>query len=86
MKNNHDKTYAPRHRKSILVSVFFMAMLTLSLQAADARAAGLQPDSYRFGKVIDEFDDTWQFAVAFKLGRPKRLLAHYAFSTRQTPG
>ena len=64
-------------RNSILVTVLIATMLPLALMVPEGRAAGLQPDSYRVGKVIDKFDDTWQFAVAFKLGRPKRLLAQY---------
>ncbi len=64
-------------RNSSLVTVLIATMLPLALQAPDARAAGLHPDSYRVGKVIDKFDDTWQFAASFKLGRPRRLLAQY---------
>lgn len=62
---------------SILVIVLIAAMLPLALQAPDARAAGLRPDSYRIGKVIDKFDDTWQFAAGFRLGRPRVFLSHY---------
>ncbi len=64
-------------RNSILVTVLIATMLPLALQAPDARAASLQPDSYRVGKVVAKFDDTWQFAAGFKLGRPRRLLAQY---------
>ena len=64
-------------RNSILITVLIATMLPLALQAPDARAAGLQPDSYRVGKVVAKFDDTWQFAAGFKLRRPRRLLAQY---------
>ena len=64
-------------RKSLHIIALIVAMVPLALQAPDARAASLQPDSYVVGKVLDKFDDTWQFAAVFKLGRPKRLRAQY---------
>ena len=64
-------------RKSLLIIALIVAMVPLALQTPDARAASLQPDSYVVGKILDKFDDTWQYAAVFKLGRPKRLLAQY---------
>lgn len=66
-----------QRRKSLLIIALVTAMVPLALQAPAARAASLQPDSYIAGKVLDKFDDTWLFAAAFKLGRPKRLLVQY---------
>jgi len=66
-----------QRRKSLLIIALVTAMVPLALQAPAARAASLQPDSHIAGKVLDKFDDTWQFAAAFKLGRSKRLLAEY---------
>lgn len=64
-------------QRFVHVLVFLVALLSLSLQNLNARAATLTPDDYRSGKVIDKFDDAWQFAVAYKLRPPRRLGARY---------
>ncbi len=73
-KTTYNLTVAQRF---VHVLVFFVALLSLSLHNLNAQAATLTPDEYRTGKVVDKFDDTWQFAAAYKLRPPRRLRASY---------
>ena len=77
MKDNRLKTYDLARHRSIHVIVLIVAMLSVSLHSRNVQAATLVPDDYRVSKVNGEFDDTWQYAIAFKLRPPRRLRAQY---------
>lgn len=77
MITNRQKTHDLARHRFIHVVVFIVAMLSVSLHSLNVQAATLVPDDYRVGKVIGEFHDTWQYAIAFKLRPPRRLRAQY---------
>lgn len=57
--------------------VFVVAMVSLTLNGENARAASVSPSDYRVATAGDKFDNTWQYAVAFKLRPPRRLRARH---------
>ena len=80
----------PRPANRLLhATVFLSAMLSISLQDNIARAADLWPDSFRVGKSIQKFEETWQYAVAWQLRAPRRIRAQYldlAVGVIKSPG
>lgn len=50
-----------------------VAMLFLSLHGAITRAATFAASDYRIARGSEMFDDTWYYAVAFKLRLPRAL-------------
>lgn len=52
-------------------------ILLISLSAANANAAAFEPTEYRISESTKKFNDTWQFAMAFRLPSPQRLRANH---------
>lgn len=61
--------------KQLHVVVFVLALLSIALNSANARAASVMPTDYRIATAGDTFDDVWQYAVVFKMRPPRRLRA-----------
>jgi len=69
--------------------IFVVAMTSFSLHASNVQAASLRPVDYRVLATVNNFDDTWQYAVTFRMRPPRRLRASHlelavgAFSSTQ---
>ena len=61
------------HSKALHTVVFVIAMLSFVLNGSNTRAASVTPSDYPLTGSVDKFDETSQFAVAFKI-RPRRRL------------
>ncbi len=61
--------------KALHAVVFVVAMISFTMNSTNARAATVVPTDYRIGAAIGEFDDTTQFAFAFRTRPPRRLRA-----------
>lgn len=76
------------HNKVLHVVVFVIAMTTFGLNGANAHGQDMRWAEYRAVAGMDQFDDVWQVAVAFRMRPPRRLrmnrfgLAVGAISTR----
>lgn len=68
-----------RHRTSrqagFHAAFSLLVMLSISLNAATAQAAGVVPAGVRVAKVVHKFDDLWQYGAIYKLRPPRRLRA-----------
>ncbi len=73
MKSSNTETHKIAQCKSLHAVVFVIAMISFTLNDSNARVATVMPSDYRIAAAADKFDDTRQFAVAFKM-RPRRRL------------
>ncbi len=73
MTRSSTGTHKIDHSKALHTVVFVIAMISFTLNDSNARAATVMPSDYRLAAAADKFDDTRQFAVAFKM-RPRRRL------------
>jgi hypothetical protein len=73
MARSSTGTHKIGHSKALHTVVFVIAMISFTLNDSNARAANVIPFDYRLAAAADKFDDTRQFAVAFKM-RPRRRL------------
>ena len=56
-------------------TLFVIAMLSIAMSSANARAVALKPSDYRVSKANHKFEDARQFAVGFTMRSPRRLRA-----------
>ncbi len=61
------------YSKVLHTIVFVIAMISFTLNGANARAANLVPTDYRIATASKKFEDTSQFAATFKNRPPRRL-------------
>lgn len=67
--------------------VFVVAMLSFFLHASNVQAASLRPVDYRVLAAVNNFDDTWQYAVTFRMRPPRRLRSsHLELAISTNPG
>ena len=67
------------HSKALHTVIFVIAMISFTLNDSNARAASVvMPSDYHLAAAAVKFDDTRQFAVAFKM-RPRRRLRARCF-------
>lgn len=64
-------------RKGLHFIVFLVAMLAIGANSANAMAADLVPRDFRVSMAADKFNETRQYAVAYRLRPPRRLRAHH---------
>ena len=57
--------------------VFAIAMISISVNSSNARAADLAPTDYRVLAAGGEFNDTTQIAAAFQMRPPRRFRARH---------
>lgn len=57
--------------------VFLLAMLSIALNGANARATDRVPSGVRVAKAFSKFDDVWQYAATYRLRPPRRLHSHH---------
>lgn len=57
--------------------VVVIATMSFDLHSANARASALQAPGYRVATTYERFEDTWQFAAAYKMRPPRRLRARH---------
>lgn len=63
--------------KALHTVVFVIAMLSFMLNSSNARAAAVAQTDYRVVAASGKFDDTTQFAFAFRTRPPRRLRAKH---------
>ena len=60
------------YSKVLHTIVFVIAIISFTLNGANARAANLVPTDYRIATASKKFEDTSQFAATFKIRPPRR--------------
>ena len=63
--------------KALHTIVFAMAMISFTLNGSNAQAANLMPTDYRLSTAGNNYADTWQLAVAFRIRPPRRIRAQH---------
>ncbi len=63
------------HSKVLHTVVFVIAMISFSLSSSNAWATTVAPTDYRVVAASGKYDDTTQFAFAFRTRPPRRLRA-----------
>jgi len=77
MKCSDTQVRRIRNNKALHTAVFVIAMISCTLHGANVRAANLGTTDYRVATAIKKFEDTSQFAVAFRMRPPRRLRARH---------
>ncbi len=74
---NHSAAQIRRidYSNALHVVVFVVAMISFTMNSANARAATVVPTDYRVVAANGKYDDTTQFAFAFRTRPPRRLRA-----------
>ena len=75
MKRSGAQIQRTGDNKALHTVVFVIAMLSFTLNSANARAATVVPTDYRVVAASGKYDDTTQFAFAFRTRPPRRLHA-----------
>ena len=63
------------HNKALHTVIFVVAMMSFTMNSANARAATVVPSDFRVVAASGKFDNTTQFAFAFRTRPPRRLRA-----------
>ena len=77
MKCSDTQIRSIRNSKALHTVVFVIAMISFTLHGANVRAANLGTTEYRVATASKKFEDTSQFAVAFRMRPPRRLRARH---------
>ncbi len=77
MKCSDTQVRRIRNSKALHTVVFVIAMISFTLHGANVRAANLGTTDYRVATASKKFEDTSQFAVAFRMRPPRRLRARH---------
>ncbi len=77
MKCSDTQIRSIRNSKALHTVVFVIAMISFTLHGANVRAANLGTTDYRVATASKKFEDTSQFAVAFRMRPPRRLRASH---------
>ncbi len=65
------------YTKALHTVVFVSAMISFTLNSSNARAATATPTDYRVVAASGKYDDTTQYAMAFRMRPPRRLRARH---------
>ena len=77
MKRSGTQIQRIGYSKALHTIVFVSAMISFTLNSSNARAATAAPTDYRVVAASKKFEDTSQFAVAFRMRPPRRLRARH---------
>jgi len=77
MKRSGTHTKRTGYSKKLHTVVFVIAMISFSLISSNAWAATVAPTDYRVIAASGKYQDTTQFAVAFRMRPPRRLRARH---------
>ena len=77
MKRSSAQMQTTGYGKALHTVVFVIAMISFSLNSSNAWAATVAPTDYRVVAASGKYEDTTQFAVAFRMRPPRRLRARH---------
>ena len=77
MKCSDTQIRSIRDNKALHTVVFVIAMISFTLHGANLSAANLGTTEYRVATASKKFENTSQFAVAFRMRPPRRLRARH---------
>ena len=77
MKCSDTQIRSIRDSKALHTVVFVIAMISFTLHGANVSAANLGTTDYRVANASKKFENTSQFAVAFRMRPPRRLRARH---------
>jgi len=77
MKRSGTQTKRSGYSKVLHTVVFVIAMISFSLNSSNAWAATVAPTDYRVVAASGKYEDTTQYAVAFRMRPPRRLRARH---------
>ncbi len=77
MKRSSAQIQKTGYSKALHTVVFVIAMISFSLNSSNAWAATVAPTDYRVIATNGKYQDTTQFAVAFRMRPPRRLRARH---------
>jgi len=77
MKRSATQVQRIGNSKALHTAVFVIALISFTLNSSNARAATAAPTDYRVVAASKKFEDTSQFAVAFRMRPPRRLRARH---------
>jgi len=77
MKRSNAQIQRTGYSKKLHTVVFVIAMISFSLISSSAWAATVAPTDYRVIAASGKYQDTTQFAVAFRMRPPRRLRARH---------